>query len=424
MLGQKENIMEVSKERLSIIGRMIGIYREEKRGNTQNSFTQKRFCKDICSTNTLKNIEKGELARSIDVYTELLAKFHLKLGEFPAIDMAIMKLTDELYDAIEYYNNDAISILTNKALRLLNEVRNYAYYSELFDLFNNVFEYYQNDIFIDYGKVERYKNIMYLMDIKYADFYRLLIFAKMRPECTSSVQLFKELVDEINLQNCKHEFIKINLLQYYYSLKKFKVMNALVIELEDYFTKTENKIRLLDILNYSIVLNSYIDFDDCKVYSLKAEKFISLNKLPPMKEGEVYSNIAISFYVNDEFEIALEYFNKMLKYPYVNALDKFIFMADSQNHLGLDINIPIIEDNDFKKFPNDIKIMYKYFTLGNTIPPFVKENYILKEIVPFLTNELYIKVFRYELVKLISYTNHYKKLHVFDENFKKIADFS
>lgn len=418
MLGQKENIMEVSKERLSIIGRMIGIYREEKRGNTQNSFTQKRFCKDICSTNTLKNIEKGELARSIDVYTELLAKFHLKLGEFPAIDMAIMKLTDELYDAIEYYNNDAISILTNKALRLLNEVRNYAYYSELFDLFKNVFEYYQNDIFIDYGKVERYKNIMYLMDIKYADFYRLLIFAKMKAECSVSVLMFDKLIKDISLESSEHIFMKINLLQYYLSLKKCKVMNNMIAELESYFISTKNDIRLLDVFNYAIVLNSYIDFEDCEKYIIKTEQFIKEHSLPDMKVGEVYSNIAVAYHSNGSYNKSLLTFRKRLKFPYANSLDKFILMADCQNHLNVEIAIPIVDNNDFSKFPEDIKVMYKYFTLGNDYPAFVKENFILKEVLQYLNNDVYIKVFRYELVKLISKSNHYKKLHVFDNKVR------
>ena len=55
--------MKVSKERLATIGKFIGVYREEKRGKTQNKYTLKSFCNGICSVNTLKNIESGGLSR-------------------------------------------------------------------------------------------------------------------------------------------------------------------------------------------------------------------------------------------------------------------------------------------------------------------------------------------------------------------------
>ena len=124
-----ESCMRVSKERLSVIGRLIGIYREERRDNTQNEYTQKRFCDGICSPNTLKSIEAGGLSRSEDIYIELLDKLGLKYGEFPAIDEAIDELMVELYEAIEYYDEDKILEITNKGIRLLKSVDNYVVYS-------------------------------------------------------------------------------------------------------------------------------------------------------------------------------------------------------------------------------------------------------------------------------------------------------
>ena len=95
--------MNVSRDRLSVIGKLIGIYREERRGNTQNSFTLKKFCDGICSINTLKSIEAGGLSRSEDVYIELLDKLDLKFGEFPVIDEELNKLITRLSRAIEYF---------------------------------------------------------------------------------------------------------------------------------------------------------------------------------------------------------------------------------------------------------------------------------------------------------------------------------
>ena len=89
--------MNVSRDRLSVIGKLIGIYREERRMNNQNSFTLKKFCDGICSINTLKSIEAGGLSRSEDVYIELLDKLDLKFGEFPVIDEALRKVISNLY---------------------------------------------------------------------------------------------------------------------------------------------------------------------------------------------------------------------------------------------------------------------------------------------------------------------------------------
>ena len=74
--------MNVSRDRLSVIGKLIGIYREERRSNTLNQFTIKGFCEGICSPNTLKSIENGGLSRSNEVYEELLSKLNLKFNAF------------------------------------------------------------------------------------------------------------------------------------------------------------------------------------------------------------------------------------------------------------------------------------------------------------------------------------------------------
>ena len=101
--------MNVSRDRLSVIGKLIGIYREERRGNTLNQFTIKGFCEGICSPNTLKSIENGGLSRSNEVYEELLSKLNLKFNAFKVIDDATKNQLDDLYIAIEYYDDKKIT---------------------------------------------------------------------------------------------------------------------------------------------------------------------------------------------------------------------------------------------------------------------------------------------------------------------------
>ena len=53
--------------------------------------------------------------------------------------------------------------------------------------------------------------------------------------------------------------------------------------------------------------------------------------------------------------------------------------------------------------------------LPDDIPAFVKENYIIKEIAPILRDKVFIKIFKFELKKLIEQTGHYKCIYLFDK---------
>lgn len=174
--------MNVSRDRLSVIGKLIGIYREERRMNTQNSFTLKKFCDGICSINTLKSIEAGGLSRSEDVYIELLDKLDLKFGEFPVIDEALRKVISNLYDAIEYYDSELIDVLTIKIINILNKVTDFVFYSEIAVLIESVRNYYVNDEYIDYKTANRLIMMLPVLGHLFSDLIKVLVFSKMKNE--------------------------------------------------------------------------------------------------------------------------------------------------------------------------------------------------------------------------------------------------
>lgn len=118
------------------------------------------------------------------------------------------------------------------------------------------------------------------------------------------------------------------------------------------------------------------------------------------------------------YEKSLEYYEKMLEYGF-NTLTNLIYMADCQNRLGRSIKMPIIDNFEYNKYPIDLKCMFKYFTLSEDTPVFIKQNYILKKILPYLHDKEFIEIFRFELLKLLSYTNQYKLLHVFETGIQE-----
>lgn len=411
--------MSISKERLVIIGKLIGIYREEYRHNTQNEYTQKRFCDGICSPNTLKSIEAGGLSRSIDVYVELLGKFDLKFAEFPAIDEAIDELVEHLYDAIEYFDRKKIELLTDKALRILNKVKNVVYYSELWELMKNIQEYFLNVNGISDLEVPKYINLIDILSIKYLDLVKFLVFVKEKNLCSSDKEKYIRIVQKLDLQKSTLGFINLLLLHYYFVLNDYFSMGDLAIELENRFKNENNHIRLLDVCNYAVILHSNVEMKKIHMYIDKIEELILKYTFPEIKIAEVYSNIASSLHSIKKYELSLGYYEKMLTYYNNNYINKYIYMADCQNRLGKRINIPIVNKEKYKEYPLNVKLMYKYFTLEEDVPMFMKQNFIMKKILPTLVDPVFIDIFRFELNNLICVTNQYKSIYLFEKTINE-----
>lgn len=410
--------MNVSRDRLSVIGKLIGIYREERRGNTQNSFTLKKFCDGICSINTLKNIEAGGLSRSEDVYIELLDKLDLKFGEFPVIDEVLDRLLMKLYKAIEFYDIDEIELVSDKMIRVLKEVNKYVYYSEVESIVNDLRDYYFKDGYIDDVVYQKYRSILYQFELKYMDLLRILMFPKIECNSINNHNEYIEEIEFIKLSDAKLSCIRLNLLHYYYTQNKYLEMKNEIESLESHFMRESNHIRLLDTYNYAIVMLTDVNIDWSSKYLNRIEELVSECNLPKIKICEVYANIECIFHMIKDYAKSLVYYEKMLTYGF-NTLTNLIYMADCQNRLGRPIKMPIIENFEYDKYPIDLKYMFKYFTLSEDTPVFIKQNYILKKILPYLHDKELIEIFRFELLKLLNYTNQYKLLHVFETGIQQ-----
>lgn len=408
--------MNVSRDRLSVIGKLIGIYREERRGNTQNSFTLKKFCEGICSINTLKNIEAGGLSRSEDVYIELLGKLDLKFGEFPVIDEQIDKMINSIFKDIEYFHIQSLAHECKRGLRLLENVKDYVYYREIYCILKDLYDYYESDILIDDKRVYIYKALLSSEAFVWGDIFKVLLFAKLKSECALDKNGYYELISDLQLTHTKLNCLKISLLHYYFVSGDFIEMNKLILELEKIFNDTVNYIRLIDIYNNAIIMYSCITNRSIQTYIDNITKIIDNHDIPDIKIYELYSNIASYYYKKKDYINAYKYFKIMFEHYDGNFIPNLIFYADCQNRLEGKYNLPDINKEIVSSFPAKIKVMYKYFTLTDDIPVFVKQNYIMKRIVPFLKDEIDIEVFRFELTKLVDEAGNYKLLRDFESS--------
>ena len=411
--------MKVSRERLQIIGKMIGILREEKRQNKQNSWTQIRFCENICSPNTLKSIESGKVGRSDAIYEQLLAKLDLKYGEFPVIDEGIEKLVEDLHKAIEFYNIEEIKNLTIKGMKVLENAKEYVYYSDLYKLMQDINLYYDKDYIITEKETEHYLKLLKMVTEKTSDIIKILSFSGIMRKCLCDIDSYKEYIKTMEIKQSDFSCLKLVLLNYYHKLDERLKMVNLINELEEELIERENYIRLIDTYNSAIILMTDMDKNLVNVYISKVLQLLDKYNLtiPISKKSETYANIADSYHSRKDYINALNYLEKSVTEGCENLVINFILIADCQNHLGIPINIKKLDKDYVKKFPKEIRVMYNYFLSynGDEVPPLIKQKILMKRIAPLLQDRVLIDIFDFELKKLVKITNSYKDLLIFDE---------
>lgn len=310
----------IPEERLSTIGKLIEVTREEKRNKSQNKYTMKSFVEGICTVNTLKRIEAGEIARIEDVYVELLDKLNLKLGYFPAVDDAILELMDPLYEAIEYYRVEDISKYCGMGLRVLGKVKNYVYYSELYDLLLATKEYFEEAKIISLSKMERFRNEYTLFDEKYHSLFKIMVFYRGQAEAHNDPKLFETIVEEFQLLSSSSVMENILGLNYCIIFKKYITFRDKVNALENELEYRKNYVRLLDLYAYIIFAYIKIENQSNEEYLKKADNLISENPIPNAKIMYFYSNVAAALHEIKLYKEALAYYERMVEVTEHNKL--------------------------------------------------------------------------------------------------------
>lgn len=350
-----------NKNRIRVIGKLIRIYREEKRHNTQNEYTLLRFCDGICTINTLKRIESGECSRSDEVYDELLAKLKLRFDYFPEVDTAVEMMMEPLYEAIEYFDLEGIGRICDKILNLLERVRNYVYYSELYNIFKNLRQYYIDDLTISTGIALRYESLLGIMPPIYSIILKFLIMTRKSIDALDDPNIYNTAIKKLEMINEKCLFLQFFVLKYYITTNQYISLMQLLNKLEMIFLSKENYIRLIDLYNYYFMLYTVIEHGLRDEYIQKVDNIAKSEKIPNYKLSEIYSNIASNLIFEKNYKRALEFFEKMLRYKEVPHITEIIYMASCQSHLELPIDIPDLTPDLLAEYSIVLQYMYNYF---------------------------------------------------------------
>ena len=319
------------------------------------------------------------------------------------------------YNAIEFYDIPSVKEYCQKALTLLERVRNYVVYSELYMLFKDVYDHFQYDIIISRDSMHHYLKLIEIMPDAYDDLIRLLILNRLPLDAIENGKEYNNHIKKLCLYNTKHLFMKLHLLHYYAYTEQFESFKLILDDLEKRYNSFKNYVRLLDVYNYAIILYSKIQLDMVFIYLKKVDYIIENFYVPNEKIGETYSNIANQFHIHCKYHDALMYFSKMIKYQNIYYITDLIYMANCQSVLNKEINIPILSKMEIEKYPQILRKMYNFYLNYGISSPKEKQDFILNEIAPINEDKDLSEVFKFELKKAIKKNSCYKSLYLYEE---------
>ena len=128
--------------------------------------------------------------------------------------------------------------------------RNYVYYSELYNIFKNLRQYYIDDLTISTGIALRYESLLGIMPPIYSIILKFLIMTRKSIDALDDPNIYNTAIKKLEMINEKCLFLQFFVLKYYITTNQYISLMQLLNKLEMIFLSKENYIRLIDLYNY------------------------------------------------------------------------------------------------------------------------------------------------------------------------------
>ena len=376
-------------------------------------WTQKRFCENVCSENTLIAIEKGKAGRYDDFYEAFAKKLEMRIVDEPKIDRKMDTYTKRIYDAVEYYELDKIKRYTNKSAEILEPYKDCLWYGDLYAAVCALRDYYTKQKMVSKEDRILLSKMIGEFSKQWDDMIKSIVF------CSSYYDLgtdeYEKRFIEFEIEKNEAACNKVNVLMYYIAKEYTRKMHLLYETLEKEWKEKKNYIRLIDLYNSILLYNSHFDVTEVNDVRIKIEHVIDETVIPKYKAVEVFYTLGSTYFSIGEYKKAIAMFfnTDRTKYAYV-------FIAHMQRKLGNKVSIPEYSEEDLIKFPKDVQLMYEYYINVDKIPAKESERYLMKTILPVLNKEDkdLVEIMREELEMLVEETKHYKNLMTFNKKVK------
>lgn len=420
--------MNIPKEKLKLIGISIKVNRKAKLKETKaGKWNQMNFAEGICSQNTLIKIEHGQVSRFIEVYEEAAEKLNRKLGYFPDIDKQIEKITLKLYQAVEFYDIKKINLLTKKLLECLEPVKEYLWYCDLYEVQRAIMVFYNEEININENLIEKYTDMCTEFNENILTILKTIIFSSMCNLLHDKKVKYSDIekvYNELELASSESSSNLINTLLFCLLHEKTSEFLRQLNRLEKICIETENWIRLLDAYSIAISYLSVMDRYEVERYFEKFEDLLERVKVPNVRLKDYLFSLGTGLYERKHYEKAIEYLNKSSSIDTNIHNINFIYIASAQRKLNLPIRIPYYSEKKLSNLPDDLRCIYQYYRMSDDIPVFIRQKYIMEEILKRLSvkDEAVISIIRDELLYLVAKSNHYKDAVIFEIKCRELLE--
>lgn len=408
--------MKIPKEKLGQFGISIRVNRKEKlRKLSSASWTQKGFCEGICSEPSLISMEKGKPGRFLDNYEMMAEKLGLRVAYDSDADQKIERYTNHLFKAIEYYNLQKIEKYCEKLLDLLEGYQDCLWYGDLYKVVLVTRDYYLFKKNIDTLKREFYVSMLQEFSDSWCEIIKSFVYNSAFNDVETMDYI--EYFNKLKIYESKSAINIGNTLMYYLARDNTTKFRALYESAVKEWKKKRNYIRLIDAYNLSLLFLSYYDISEVEEVASKVNSIKSDIDVPESKLVDIYYNLSVAYFELNQFEKSLEYMEKCYRHDKNKVKCTYLIIGSALHCLGKKSLIPYYSSEELSRFPLDNQLLYEYFNLDEDISASIKEDFIMKKVLPEVREEddFCLKIIKSELELLVKETRRYKDLRILEK---------
>lgn len=422
----------LSNEIKSSLGKLIGYYRNiEFKNSGDGLYKQEIFIQtdedypfdevmigeNVCSIATFRRLEAGDPIKNNELYEYFIEKLGFDFDYMHELLGFQETFGKRLYHAVEMYDCDELRKLKNEMIEIYCGVEDYFYYLEFYQAYMTIFNYNLEYIHPTKDECFEWLKKYQILDKATQEMLLIVIYAKIysRELDVENGKIINDQLLNINVNT----FMKT---PYVYSglilrtnrlLAKSELDKA--IEYYDklgsnYFSGFCRYVRLgvMQFINNDEIVNDFSKTEDCLLNCkgiLAERKIINL-----------YHFIGFYYYNNDNSKQALIYFKKYLDRVQGVDVPKIFYVIECFIDNNVEDWKEILKDHPVNE-NNDLSVFKQYYKLRIESNNYIDiQNYIIREVVPFLKNHKantkLIKFFSKEMIYFSKTTKRYKNFNI------------
>lgn len=415
--------MKIPKEKLGQFGISIKVNRKERlRKYSGASWTQKGFCDGICSEPSFVNIEKGKPGRFIDNYEKMAEKLGMRIAYDPDVDKKIDNYTKHLYKAIEYYDLKKTEKYCDKLIALLEGFKDCLWYGDLYRVVVATRNYYILQIHLNTGERTLYANMV----DEFCELWNEILKSNIFNSAFFDVESLDYITcfEKFKIYESKCAINMVNTMKYYLARDNTSKFRDLYDKVIREWKKKRNYVRLIDAHDMALLFLSYYDVSEVDELAEKINNIIEEIEIPSYKLSDVYYNLSVVYYELKQYDKSIAAMEKCYEYDTNKMRCTYLIIGSALHHQKKKSLIPYYTSEELSKFPLDNQLLYEYFKMDDDIPYMVKEDYLMKKVLPEIKEEddLCLEIIKNELEILVKETRRYKDLKVLEEKSKQLLN--